>query len=281
MHPIIVAVDESPESGTALRLAHLLAARTSRSIVAIEVARPTSAEHSPGDLARFEESIARRARRWLPDDLAPEVAVEVSDGPVSSVLVNRARALDASFVLLGAHESEGHTRLGLGSAAHSLAHDLTCPLIVVPDIGSAELTGNVVVGIDGSDASAVALEAGAALAAQLGGSAVAVYAIDDIYTTFSSHGWYGKEEVAARQEALAGPAGVEFVERLGGSTEDILTDLVHERHASVLVVAARERHGLGGLLLGDVPDHLMHRPPCPVMVLPYAFVTTHEPAAHG
>jgi hypothetical protein len=35
-------------------------------------------------------------------------------------------------------------------------------------------------------------------------------------------------------------------------------------------VAARERHALGGRLLGAVPDHLLHHPTRPVAVLPHA-----------
>lgn len=274
---VLVGIDESPESAAAARFAHRLGLATGASIVALESATPTSAEYSPDDRADDERLIRERLAGWLPVDVAADADIRVSDAGPETALVDLARTLDAAHVVIGSRPTEGVTSLGLGSLAHRLAHDLTCPLIVVPAQADTA-TGNVVVGIDGSDASRVALDAAAAVAHALGGTAYAVYAVDDVYTSFRSHGYYGHEEGDVREEVDDTGPRVEFVERLGGSPEDVLTDVVREHDATLLVVAARERGSFGGVLLGEVPDHLLHEPPCPVMVLPHEYVTAVEAA---
>ncbi len=276
MSTIVVGIDETAEAENAFRFAHRLADRTQSDVVAIEAGPPASAERSPADLAVYEAGVRQRVDEWLRDRTLGPTSLEISDLSAETALASRASALQADFVVIGSQAHEGITPLGLGSLAHRLAHHLTCPLVVVPGPGARRTTNDVVIGIDGSRASKIALDLGAATAETLGGDAYAVHAINDIYATFGSGNYYGQEERAARREAESERRPIHFVERLGGSTEEILIDVVDQHNAALLVVAARERHSGGGVFLGKVPDHLLHEPPCPVMVLPHAYTEAIE-----
>ena len=280
---IIVGIDETAQARAALRLAHRLAAGIGAEVVAVEAATTLSAEHTPQEAARYLAGIKDRLLGWLTPEFAAKTDIRVVEEEIDVALRHLSRQLAADYVVVGSAATEGSTEFGLGSLEHSLAHELTCPLVAVPaaangdDAANENRTGNdVVVGIDGSDASRVALDLSSRLAAGLGGTAYAVFTIDDIYNTFTTHGYYGKDEQRARREAEQQDGPVEFVERIGHHPEDALIDVATERHAALLVVAARERGSMGGLLLGRVPDHLLHRPPCPVMVLPHAYTDAAE-----
>lgn len=270
MRPIIVAVDESTSCEAAVQFAHLLSTRLGLPLVALAAEEPVDAERTVEAAHAFERSAAERVRGWLPASIAGDLEVEIVPPPMYEGVTTRATQLGAAAVVVGAADARGHSRRSLGSPAHVLAHDLACPLVVVPDRYSTPITGNVVVGLDRSAASEEALHLGAHLATRLGGIAVGVYAIDDVYSTFESGGWFGSDEAGARRAAGTEPAA-EFVERIGRSAPAVLTDLVTERHATLLVLAARERGSVGGVFLGDVPDELMHDAPCPVMILPYRY----------
>ena len=51
----------------------------------------------------------------------------------------------------------------------------------------------------------------------------------------------------------------------------LLREVAAELNASLIVVSAKRHHDFGGLLLGAVADHLLHRPSRPVVVLPHGY----------
>jgi nucleotide-binding universal stress UspA family protein len=133
--------------------------------------------------------------------------------------------------------------------------------------------GCVVVGVDGSEGSDIALRWAADLSEPLHAEVYGVFTVDEIYETFTTPPLDLIERkarfTAAVEEARR---GVQFVERTAGDIVSGLADESAARHAALLVVGARARGSLGGLLLGTVPDKLIHEPPCPVAVLPFDFL---------
>ena len=279
MAHILVGIDESEESQAALRFAHQLAAAVHADVIALEADSEMSAEHAPEDARRYLEGVTNRVKRWLTADLAGATEVRVVEDDIVSALHDQAEQLKPYAVVIGSASREGVTPLGLGSHADNLAHHLPCPLVAVPVPSDDRGRRQVVVGVDGSVASYVALRLASELAKGLGGSTFAVYTMDYEFEGFSPGGYYGEEEYQTRREIELAKLPVEFVERIGHQPEDALIDVAREQQAAMLVVAARDRGSLGGLMLGKVPDHLLHHPPCPVMVLPHRYTDAVEGSA--
>jgi nucleotide-binding universal stress UspA family protein len=281
MSDIIVAVNETSEAGAALRFAHRLAAARHHRVVALHARVNPSAEHTAAQEERYLSSMRDHLLAWLPPDDVAHTEVLTVDGDIADALIAAAGQRRAATVVVGSAPFEGATSYGLGSLVHHLARHLACPVVSVPVEGPEDAGDEVVVGIDGSEGSEVALLTAEDLALDVGGAVCAVYAVDGIYSTFSAHGYYGAQEQYARSEAGRQRSPVTFVERFGAHPSDVLADVARERRALLLVVSARQHHSLAGTLLGSVPDHLLHQPPCPVMVLPLAYVRRCEREAAG
>jgi nucleotide-binding universal stress UspA family protein len=226
---------------------------------------------------RWAREMASRLGAAAPVDVEE---VDATGGDAEKTIVDRARDTGADMVVVGADRNEGVTSLGLHSLGHSLAHHLPCPLISVPETARPPEGRWFVVGIDGSDASRVALHWAEGIAQPIGAQVCALYVIDDLYDTYNTGGWYGREELDARREAHREFGRIEFKERTGEGAPTI-EDEADERDAALLVVAARQRRSLYGHVLGRVPDHLLHDAARPVAVLPYEFVKDHLGPAAG
>lgn len=269
---IIVATDGSPESITAARWAAQLGQRLDAPVNVLDVLQQPYSEVPVDDAERFERDAceALDARLRAADvDVAQTRAVV---GDVDGVLLRASR--DASMLVLGSAERVGWGRHGHFSLVHSLAHHVDCPIVVIPAGPWNDREPVVVVGIDGSPGSRSTLAWASEFGERAGFRVVAAFVIDDIYTTFNSAGWYGKEERRAREES--GERAVELVERFGADPAVSLEAIAEEYDAALLVVGAKVRHSLGGTLLGAIPDELLHHPTCPIAVIPHAMEHTLE-----
>ncbi len=190
-----------------------------------------SAEEPPDVALELKQRTAGNIRRWAIANQLATVPVRTMERDPEEALALAARDLAADLVVIGSDDEEGATSLGFGSIAHRLAHHLHCPLIVVPPGDTTIEGGVIVVGADGAP-SDLALRWASDLAVAIGARVVAV----------SNAG--GSDAAATLREVAA--------------TLD----------AALIVVEAKRHHNLGGLLLGAVADHLLHRPSRAVAVLP-------------
>lgn len=269
MKRILCGINLNDPVTPAIAFAHRLAAATGAQLDLLGRLEPNTIERPPEYLAEVHATAA--ADLDALDGGPGEVSVthETITTDLVGAVVERAERDKSDLVVVGAHPVAGATSMALGSLGHELAHRLDCPVAEVCERGGLVRGGTYVVGIDGSDASRAALDWTRALAAATSSACVAVVAIDPIYGTFQSHGWYGKEERAAARTADSDD-DVELVERRGDPAET-LRSVATERDAAAIVVAARDRHGLDGWFLGKVPDHLLHNPQLPTIVLPHRF----------
>lgn len=267
-----VDLDDASVAPAAIHWSHRLAALAGAEFHLVGVTDPQSAERSPELLASIHEEALAELEKESPD-VGRAAQYHTTMGPLADALVAYATSIGADLVVAPSHPHEGVTSLGVGGIGHVLAHRLDTPVATVSQLAGPLDHGTFVVGVDGATVGAKALAWTRQLASATHGKCCAVYSIDDLYGTFDSEGQYGRDEAIVRHTVVP-DALTELVERMGGDPAETLQDVATERNAAAIVVAARQRHSLGGMLLGLVPDHLLHHPQGPVIVLPHSYLAT-------
>lgn len=143
------------------------------------------------------------------------------------------------------------------------------------------MSTRMVVGVDGSDSSARAVEWCARYAAALGGEVVAVHAIEEPIYPVPSLAYVpvpaippeAREEIRRILEddwckPLA-DAGIRFrAVLLDGPPAATITRLADDENADLIVTGSRGRGGFAGLLLGSTSQHLSHHTNRPLVIVP-------------
>jgi nucleotide-binding universal stress UspA family protein len=189
-----------------------------------------------------------------------EVATEVRTGTPAAELCRAAAAHDADVIVVGSH---GHTPwrdLFLGSTVLDLLRTSPGPVLLLPlhDAAAGTRGGGVLLATDGSDNAAPAERLATALGERLGGTATTVLpptaADDDVE--------HAREHLAQAVGAALTP----HVER--GPLPETIGRLAQHQHADLVVVGARGRNPLTGLLLGSTAEHLLRTTHRPVLLVP-------------
>ncbi|EEP74231.1 UspA domain-containing protein [Micromonospora sp. ATCC 39149] len=226
----------------------------------------------------WPDETARRQVKELVDKAAADAAAarptvtvhgEVFDGPPALVLEER--SAEAGLLVLGTRGHGGFGGLLAGSTAVSVTAHAHCPVVVVRDgDASAGRTGRVVVGVDGSATSLLALGFAVERAAQRGVPLHVVRA----WEPSADRGVGGDDAVAAERAALDEPLArwretfpdvAVTVDVVTGRPAGALVEA--SRDAQLVVVGSRGWGGLRGMLLGSVGQQLIHHAHCPVAVV--------------
>lgn len=280
-HALAWAADEAARTGRDLRVLHALGhARWGADAV------PQGVTAGPG--------AAAAAQRWVTEALAvvgreaPEVHAtgEVVEGSAPGALV-RASA-DASLVVVGSRGRGGFASLLLGSTSTGVALHAHCPVVVVKDdrdgTAGTEGTGTsggagvgVVVGVDGSPLSLVALDHALRAASSRKASLTVLHAHEPAAVVTEDDQPRTPERDAfavAEQRALE-----EIVEDARTAAPDVaVTATVVEGHAvtalveaargaSLVVLGSRGRGGFADLVLGSTAQGVLHHATCPVLLV--------------
>lgn len=207
-------------------------------------------------------------------------------GGGASALVELSR--DASLVLVGSRGHGGFADLLLGSVAAQVVTHAHAPVIVVRPptddphgaVAAARVapgSGPVVVGIDGSPASSLALQFALDEAAARQASLVAIYVWStDPLDNLRSGAPYDPGRAEAEADRMVAEAVAGWTDKYPDTT--IVRRPVHHlnptwtlmessRDASLLVVGSRGRGGFARLLLGSVSRELAARAYCPVAIV--------------
>lgn len=251
------AADEAALRGARLVLAHAphidprLLARLDRPLVlAVD-------EFAEVLLAEEAESVVERH---------PNLHVQtlLCQGPASEALVNL--SLDSALVVVGSSGIGEATRSMLGSVSHRVAAHASCPVVVVPADGSPELatTRRVVAGVAAGRSGEVAVAAAADEAARRGAELHLVAVSGGLGSTLTP----AAETVdAAARPVQSDHPGLSVTTEVESGPDPATALLAAAREADLLVLGCHHSADPWSSRLGPVVTMLLHRSPCPVMLV--------------
>lgn len=276
---VVVGVDGSPQGQDALDWAAAEASMMGRPLRVVHgFIWPLMAgvPLGPSQVGPPDGGLQAAAERILLDaetraqQRAPEIKVttELVIGSDEHALLEQAR--DAELVVVGSRGMGGFTGLLVGSVGVALAAHAPCPVIVVhPRADDQPPARRIVVGIDGSDLSAPAVEFAFQAAARRGVGLTALHAWspptsifpEDVVEQDERHRMLEELETH-RQRFPAVDLDVKLVDdHPGGALVEESVD------AELVVVGSRGRGGFQGLLLGSVSQAVLQHAACPVAVV--------------
>jgi nucleotide-binding universal stress UspA family protein len=289
MERIVVGVDGSPTARLALRWAATEASCRHARVDAVmawsypvpivgSLPDPDDADHrTEAALHRIlvEEGLVVEASADETSTVGdrPPVHALVRRGPAGPALLEAAGV--ASMLVVGSRGLGWFSGMVLGSVSRHCATLARQPVVVVPD--SAEVRPSwtrVVVGIDGSGASRIALR-WALNEARLHGAALdVVYVWHHLEADYLSGVKVRAELASAADELLAKVLVDEGLRSSDVEVNPVAVEgppttmlLETARGADLLVLGARGRDGFAGMLLGSVAQHAAGRATCPVAVV--------------
>lgn len=283
--PIVVGVDGSPQAQVALEWAAAEASHMRRPLRIVHgfiwplmgvPLGPAPGGPSHGGLqAEAERLLAdaeTHARSTAPD---VDVTSRLVTGAATRVLLDQ--ALDAELVVVGNRGLGGFLGLLVGSVGVEVAAHAPCPVVIVrarPADAPQPSTGSVVVGVDGSDASNLAVGFAFRAASHWGRGITAVHAREAPEPLDPALMKAADEIEEAERRLLEESLDRE---RQRFPDVDVRSKVVNAHpgralveesaDAELVVVGSRGRGGFTGLLLGSVSQAVVHHARCPVAVV--------------
>ena len=294
---IVVGVDGSDTAQEALRWALGLGETLGAEVVAVHAVGLVEELH---DCGVAEDSWRAGLRDLVERTWCAPLArarcghrVELRDGHPVDVLLGVADDEHAALIVVGSRGVGANPALALGSTSLRVLQGARVPVLVVPDRGrpAASARGlelrHLLVGVDRSEASLVALELASDVAGLLGGSLSVLEVIEYVppfplgpSTAVTSE---GEEQAAERVTALLEAevrdirtrgVGVQVIVRSGDPAPTLL-EVADDVDADLVVVGTRGRGGPGELLLGSVARTVADRARRPTLVVPAAAGPVH------
>lgn len=266
---IVVGVDGSPGSVTALRWAIDEARLRDDALAVVGTWTDPLALGGPGLPVGVGANIRKGTKRSLEEAVAGAAGTEALDVDVRPAVIcgRAAEALcqvseDADLLVLGSRGLGGVKGMLLGSVSQQCVHHARCPVVIVHGLrsgtaGSGQpMQPRIVVGVDGSAPSYLAMEWAVSEARLRGATLELVHAWRDPFATFAAVDEDLREEATeilaeAHKEALSMDGTIDTTSHLvEARTAPALLDA--SKGADLLVVGSRGRGGFAGLLLGSV-----------------------------
>jgi nucleotide-binding universal stress UspA family protein len=283
--PVIVGVDGSPASGSALRWAANEAAQHhvplhivnsfadqrgyAATVAAAAFDRGPMQDAARKVLARAKADVAAHFTGGEPS----EVKTILSDDPAEPTLIDLSR--NARMLVVGSRGMGAFKRGLLGSVSTAVARHAHCPVAVIHEENDDTFVTSdrpVVVGVDGTRSSERAIEIAFDEASHRGSELVAVHAWSDA-SDFEHplRDWLvsAANEEAALAESLAGwqeKFPDVTVRRVVEKDRPARNLVKHAEDAGLVVVGSHGRGGFAGMLLGSTSQALLHSVTCPLII---------------
>jgi nucleotide-binding universal stress UspA family protein len=207
---------------------------------------------------RVVEEAVRIARK-----LEPGLEIEGTrhDGYPAPILLKESKHADV--LVIGSRGLSVTLGALIGSTGLDLAANAHCPVVIVRPEQALGAGDHVVIGYDGSSASAIALDFGLDHARR-NDLRVRVVAAKPLYR---ADGQVDHLDLESELRSRPGWAGLELVEVGGHPAEQLL---MQSADARLIVLGSRGRGGFAGMLIGSVTQTVLHHALCPVAVIPTA-----------
>lgn len=277
MKKIAVGLDGSAAADSALRWAIGLATKSDARILGINALHAAWSGTGPEERRqRLAEQQVRLEQDWLGRARDAGLAIDavVGDGDPRGIVLDTARSAGADLLVLGRTGSGGGPGfLHLGSVVEYAAHHATLPLAVIP-AGAPTVVQRVVVGVDGSTESRLALQWAGDVARTSHAEVVAVQVMEPFleWTPSSSpDNWRRDVERDLEEWAkslIEDGISVTSVAQRDLHPADGLIGVATARHADLLVVGARGLGGFTNLRAGGVALKVLHRVGLPLVLRP-------------
>jgi nucleotide-binding universal stress UspA family protein len=281
---VVVGVDGSEPALRAVRLAAVEAARRHRPLrvvhgfiwplLHVPVDPPPDGPLGAGLRRQAEQVVAAAVAEAEATVPGIRVTGEIIDGEAAAVLVGETPT--AALVVLGDRGLGGFSSLVVGSVAVQVAAYADCPVLVAR--GTDRAHGPVVVGVDGSELSRLAVGFALEEASLRGTDLIALHVYrhpgsggpGDMQPLVYDETQLHDEEDRLVAESLAGTADrwpdvPVRRQTVRGRPAGVLADA--SREAQLLVVGGQGRGEFTGLLLGSVSQSVLHHADCPVAVV--------------
>jgi len=245
---VLCGVDSRPEGLEALRQADQLREPGGKIAVVTVLELAAAAEAGwAGSAAAAQLELEARAALDAARAVLPDASFRIVEGRADKVLLTEAESAGATLVAVGTHEISRPVGIAIGSVATTVLHSAPCSVLVARERPAREeLPRSIVVGVDGSDESALA----AAVAFRLG----ARFGVE--VSPIAARG--GKHFDVAAVNTIASSVLVEE----GAPVDALVAGVVR---ADLLVVGSRGLHGARAL--GSVSERVAHKAPCSVLVV--------------
>ena len=291
---VLCPTDFSPFSERSLRYAVLLAKWFGADLTCLFVLAGPFApgeEHPPvwvpvGTDPAARERLRERLRQFAEPAEAAGLVVrcEIAEGEVPAAILEEARRIPETLLVLGTHGHGGFENLVLGSVTEKILRKAGCPVLTVPreperSPAVAVPFGRILCAVDFSPSSEAAFDASLDLAEASGGAVTAVHVLRELpvaeapeFVHFNVPEYRRLLEKEARERLKALVANrnrgraVE-IRVLAGKPWRRILHLAHEIESDLVVLGVRGRSATDLLLFGSTAHHVVRTAPCPVLTV--------------
>lgn len=236
-------------------------------------------DSGPAGVADTLQSYLEKAISRPPFE-AVEHTSEVRLGNVAEQLNDVANEGDTRFIVMASQGEGGLSRFRRGSIADALVRDGSTPVLIVREGERKAALRRILVTLDGSEVSEVALAPARELAAAAGAEVHLMRVINPVVDS----GWTGvgpapdmgmiteqlTESAIAYLNAKALPD--EKADVLFGRPLDAILQYAEEHDCDVIVMGSHGRGGIVRLALGSTADAVMRASDRPVLIIPHRAV---------
>ena len=288
---IVVTLDGSKASETALPYAEQIAASQESEIVLVSVSQSVPGEIVSENLyesyLRLTRDRVRDGVRGLRSDRDVTVTTEVLAGDPADEVIRHAEKVNASLIVMASRGASGHGPWLLGSIAAKVLRATTRPLLLVrsarADLPTRQdsLIKRVLVPLDGSPVGAAAIPYTEALASALEAEIVLLHAVQPTALAFAFPETGTPMQIVGNESSKTAAASYldgikkELVKKglkvsatvVTGSAPDQIIDYANANAVSLIAMSSHGRTGFGRWVFGSVTDKILHAGDTPVLVV--------------